>query len=119
MGDGSIGASSELTNSLLNERALGVTGAEEREVNDEQDPASLGESDSGQQEADKQGDFKGSDDTHASIVVLLDEAANGLGESGLLGGGLGVGRAWRGGAGLLGLDGWDQVHAAVGGDVED
>lgn len=125
VGDRGVSTGSELANSLLHERALGVAGAEEGKVYDQQDPATLGESDSGQHETEQQGDLKGGNDAHAGIVVLLDEAANGLGELGLLAGRLGVGRAGgtrAGGLALalgLGLEGRDQVHATIGSDVED
>lgn len=121
VGDRGIGASGQLANSLLDERALGVAGTEEGQVDDQQNPAALGEGDSGQDEAEEEQDLKSGDDTHAGIVVLLDEAANGLGEGVLLAGGLGAGGG-RGGArgtGSWGLQGRDQVHAGVGRNVED
>lgn len=120
VGDRGVGASGELTNSLLDKRALGVAGTEEGQVDDQQNPATLGEGDSGQDEAEEEQDLEGSDNTHASIVVLLDEAANGLGEGVLLAGGLGTGgRGWARGTGSWGLQGGDQVHAGVGRNVED
>lgn len=122
MRDGCVSAGSQLTNGLLDKGALGIAGAEERKVDNQQDPASLGESQSGEDQAEKQGDLEGSDNTHASIVVLLDEATNGLGERVLLAGGLGVGGAGRGRtSSTLGrrLESGDQVHATVGSDMED
>lgn len=89
--DRGVGASSQLANSLLDERALGVASTEEGQVDDQQNPATLGEGDSGQDEAEEEQDLESGDNTHAGIVVLLDEAANGLGEGVLLAGGLGAG----------------------------
>ena len=91
VGKRSIGTGGKLTNSLLNKGALGVASAEERQVDNQEHPATLGEGDSRQDKAEKQCNFESGDNTHASIVVLLDEASNGLGEGGLLGGGLGGG----------------------------
>jgi hypothetical protein len=120
VGDGGVGTGGELADSLLDERALRVAGAEERQVDDQEHPATLGESDSGQNKAEQQGDLESSDNTHAGIIVLLDESSNGLGEGRLLGGGLGAGGGGRGRGGRSsGLQGRNQVHAAVGCDVED
>lgn len=121
MRDGCVGAGSQLTNRLLDKRALGVAGAEERKIDNEQDPASLGESQGGENQTEKQGDLEGGDDTHASIVVLLNEAANRLGERVALGGGLRVGGAGRRRTSTLGcrIDSRNQVHAAVSSDMED
>lgn len=121
VGDRGVGASGQLANSLLDERALGVAGTEEGEVDDQQNPATLGEGDRRQDEAEEEQDLKGGNDTHAGIIVLLDEAANGLGEGVLLGGGLGAGGG-RGGArgtGSGGLQSRDQVRASVSRNVED
>ena len=117
--DGGIGASGHLANGLLDERALGVAGTEERKVNQQENPATLREGDSRQDQANEQGDLEGSDNTHAGIVVLLDEAANGLGERVLLNSRLGRSGGACAGGSLGWLQGGDQVHAGVGRDVED
>jgi hypothetical protein len=121
VGDGGVGASSKLANGLLDKRALGVASAEESEVDDQQNPATLREGKSRQHQAEQEQDLESGDNTHAGIVVLLDEAANGLSERVLLAGGLGARGARRGraSAALRGLQGRDQVHAGVGRNVED
>lgn len=108
VGDSGIGTGSKLADSLLDEGALRIAGAEERQVDYQEDPATLGESDSGQSKSEQQGDLEGCDNTHASIVVLLDEPSNGLGEGRLLDSGLGGRRGGRGRGGRSsGLQGRD------------
>ena len=120
MRDRGISASGQLANSLLDKRTLGVAGTEEGQVHDQQNPATLGEGNGGENQAEKKQYLKSSDNTHAGIVVLLDEAANGLGEVALLASRPGAGgRGWARGTGSWGLQGWDEVHAGVSRNMED
>lgn len=122
MGDGGIGTGGELADSLLDEGALGVASAEERQVDNQEDPATLGKGNSRQDKSEQQGDLEGSNNTHASIVILLDEPTNCLGKGRLLNSRLGAGRSGRSrarGGRSRGLQGGDQVRAGIGCDVED
>lgn len=100
-----------VTNGLLNEGTLGVSRAEEGQVDHPENKASLGEGEDREGQTDQESHFQSSDKTHAGIVVLLDESADSLRQRRLLG----TVRASRRGR----LDGGDQVGARVGSDVED
>ena len=81
VGELGINAGSDLVDSVLDEAALSVAGAEEDSVDSEQNPRALLEDESRSNNTEPKGDLEESDQSHASIVVLLDELANGLGES--------------------------------------
>lgn len=108
MGDRRVDASNKVTNSLLDKDALGVSCAEEGQVDGQEQKASLGESEEGERQANQERHLQASDESHAGIIVLLDESADGLGNGRLLAG-------VRGG----GLQGGNQVGARVGCNVED
>lgn len=125
VGDGCIDAHGKVMHRLLNERALGVSCAEECQVDDQERIVSLGEREDRKDEAEQKSHLQRRHETHASIVVLLDEPANGLGERGLLGrlpGRLGRVRGRRGSRSGT-INGWlqsgNQVAAGVGRNVED
>ena len=68
----------EQAEALLDVAALGETSADEGGVDGEQDPAAALEEDGGQEQADPEQDLETRDNQHGCIVVLLDEAANGI-----------------------------------------
>lgn len=104
----------------LHETALGEAGAEEGGVDGDQDPGALGEGDGGEEESDPEHDFENGDEAHGGVIVFLDELADGGGHGvGLHGGLRSRGGAGGGGDLLRWLQGWDQVCAGVGCDVED
>lgn len=116
MRDCGINASNKLTNGLLNERALRITGTEESEVDGQQNPATLREGDGGHNETKQKGDFKVSNDLHATVVVSLDESTDVLDNRVLRR--LGAGGAW-GRSSRLWVHSRDYVGASVGRNVED
>lgn len=100
-----------VTNSLLNEGTLGIPRAEEGQVDRPEEEVPLGEGEDGEGQTDQESHFQSSDETHASVVVLFDEAADRLRQRRLLG-------TVRAG-GRRGLDGGDQIGARVGRNVKD
>lgn len=108
-----IGAGSELSDSALHKGALRVAHSEEDGVDAKENPGAFGEGDSGEDEAEEEENLEDGDERHAAVIVLLDEASNGLGEAG----GLRL-SALTGGL-RLAMNGRKQHGARVGGDVED
>lgn len=106
-----ISASSELTDSLLDKGALGEASSHEHSVDDEKDPRSLLEEDSRAKKTEPQKDFENGNECHGSVVVVLNEVANGVGQCGAL--------LLTGGRDRLGLKSGQEVGASVGGNVED
>lgn len=114
-----ISTRSALTDSALHKAALAVPRSEKDGVDGQQDPAALGEGDSGEHDTEPEQDLKTGDESHGSIVVFLDESANVIGERRRF-------RGWPASRGrasrtrLLGRsDSGDEVGTGVGGDVED
>lgn len=50
--------------------------AEEDRVDHEEDPGSLGEQNSGEEQTKPEGNFQYSHESHAGIIVLLDETSD-------------------------------------------
>lgn len=107
-----VTAGTGLAQHTLDESALGDAGAEEDSVDDEEDPRATLEDDGRSEDAEPQSQLESRDKRHAGIIVVLDEAANGLGNAGR--GGL-----LAGGHDGRRLDGREENAAGVGGDVED
>jgi hypothetical protein len=107
-----VAASTGLAEHALDESALGNAGAEEDSVDNEEDPRALLEDDSRSKDAEPKGQLESCNERHAGIIVVLDEAANGLGDAG--GGGLLAGRHDR-----RRLESGEEDAAGVGGNVED
>ncbi len=110
----------ELAKRVLDVDALGEAGAQEDCVKDDKDPRSALEQEGGDEEAEPKEDLECRDDRHGAVVVLLDEAANGVGHRvrGELG--LSIRRRAGGRGDRLGReDSGDEVRSGVGGDVED
>lgn len=110
---------SALTDGALHKAALAVPRSEKDGVDGQQDPAALGEGNSGEHDTEPEQDLKTGDKSHGSIVVLFDESANVIGERRRF-------RGWPASRGstsstrLLGRsDGGDEVGTGVSGDVED
>lgn len=74
----SVDPSSDIVDSLLDEAALGNTGAEEDSVDNKQDPGTLLEEESRSEDAEPKGNLEKRNEGHRSIIVLLDELANHL-----------------------------------------
>lgn len=111
LGNG-VAPGADLVQHALYERALADTRAQEDSVDDDQDPAAFLESNSRKKQTEPERDLKASDKRHGGIVVVLDEAANSIRESGALRL-LACGRWWRG------LDGREEDATGVGRYVED
>jgi len=110
----------QLTERALNEARLSESCAEEGGVDGDQDPRTLLEGDGGEEDTAPEKDLEDSNKTHGGVIVFLDELANHVsvwaGLGGWLGGWAGT---WGGSNWLAGLDGWNEVCAGVGCDVED
>lgn len=115
-----INTGTEALELSTDKRGLGVTSSQESSVDSEQDPRALSEDDSGQKETAPQENLEDSDEAHGEVVVLLDELADGIGQGGGLVGWLGAswGTGWSVDLGWW-SDGWENVLASVGRDVED
>lgn len=113
VGQGAVGTGSELSNGALHKGALRMAHSEEDGVDAKENPGTLGEGDGREDETEEEENLEDGDKGHAAIVVLLDEASNGLGEAG----GLRL-SALTGGL-RLAIDGRKQHGARVGGDMED
>lgn len=98
---------------------LRVTRSQESSIDSEQDPGALSKDDGRSQEAAPEEDLEDGNEAHGKIVVLLDELADGVGEGGCLVGwlGAGCGAGWSVDLGWW-LEGWENVLAGVGCDVE-
>lgn len=122
MGESSVDARGEVRHGVLNKAALGVSSTEEGDVDEQEDPAALGESESGQDETEEESDLEGGHQTHAGIVVLLHEFANVVGQRGRLASRRLGGRGRDGGSTVgslgLGLQGRDEIGPGVGRNVE-
>lgn len=93
---------------------------QEGSVDGQQDPAPTLEQDGAKQKATPQGDLKARDNGHGRVVVLLDEAADGVGDGMGVVLGLRAGRGTGRGRGLGGRnDSRDDGGARVGCKVED
>lgn len=114
-----VDPSSNLANGSLDEGALGVPGAEKDSVGAEKEPGTLPEEESRAKETEPEDNLENGDESHAAVIVVLDEAANGVGKGavrlGLAAGGSWgwASRSWRW------VEGGKQVGAGVGRDVED
>lgn len=89
----SISMRTHLADHALHERALGDTRAEEDSVDQQENPATLREEDCGAKEAEPERDLKTGNNRHAGVIVVFDEAANAVAESGCLR--LLAGWSWR------------------------
>lgn len=107
----------ELCERALDVSALAEASAEERGVDDQQDPAPTLEEDGREEETRPQRNLEAGDDGHGGIIVLLDKGANGIGERVRVGLRLRTGSSSGGGSG--GGDGRDDGGAGVGRKVED
>jgi len=108
-----VTAGGDLLDHALDESALADAGAQEHGVEHEDDPASLGEDDRREQNAEPKCELETGDEGHAGVVVFADELGDGLAQgagSGLLAGSAG---------GWCGCDGGKEDAAGVGEDVED
>ena len=115
-----VNPSRDVTDSMLNKGTLRVPCAEEGQVDAQENKGSLGERQESDCQAEQKSHFQPGNETHAGIVVLLNEPANGLGQRRLFGRGSGAGGRRRRRATLLGgLQRRDQVGARVGCNVED
>ena len=106
-----VHARHNVTNSLLDEGTLGITCAEEGQVDRPEDEVPLRKGEDRESQTNQESHLQSSDETHASIVVLLDESADRLRQRRLLG-------TIRAG-GRRRLDGGDQVGTRVSRNVED
>jgi hypothetical protein len=103
----------QIVYTLLHKSALGVAGTEEGRVQNNEDPSALLQQEGGAEDAEPKGDFKQGDKSHRRIIVVLDELANGVAETGGFWFGAGGGRScWW-------LNCGEQVCTGVGQDVED
>lgn len=107
-----VTASTCLAEHALDKGALGNASAEEDSVDDKEDPGALLEDDGRSKNAEPQGQLKSSDQRHAGIVVLLDEAADSVGKTG-------GSRLLSGGGDRRRLESGKQDAASVGCNVED
>jgi len=107
-----ITTGAELVDGTLDKGALVEASAEEDGVDDDEDPGTLLEENGGTEETEPEDDLEDGDNSHAEVVVVLDEVTNGVakGRRGRL-------LAWLGG--WLRLEGWDQVGTGVSRNVED
>jgi hypothetical protein len=119
VGDCGVNPSGGMGDRTLDEGALRVTGSEESQVDEKQNPASLGEGEGRQNEAEEKAQLQGGHKVHTAVVVLLDKLANGLSKRRLLSGR--AGRAWGGRATsiLRRLQRRQHVSAGVRGYMED
>lgn len=106
-----ITTSSNLLDGSLHESALRDTSAEEDGVKSEDDPAALDEEDGRSQQTEPQSKLKAGNKRHAGVIVLLDETANGVTQTGRCGLLTSWGD-WRW------LDGGEEDGAGVGQHVE-
>lgn len=107
-----ITTSTELLNHALHERALADTGAQEDGVEDENDPAALSKDDGGSENAEPEGELETGDYGHAGVIVVLDEATNGVCNAGSWGL-LACWNSWRR------LNDWEKDATSICQDVED
>lgn len=119
-----VDARAEVRNGALDEAALGVARAQEDRVQRDEDPAAAAEQQRGAEQAEPEEDLEDGDERHRAVVVVLDEAADGVGKSGGLlrcGAAFAVGRLWACAGSALwgGIDGGEKVGAGVGQYVED
>lgn len=114
-----VDTSTELGKRVLDMSALAVTSTEESSVENNEDPRSALEENSGEENTSPESDLKGGDDGHGSIIVLLDEGANLVSKRAV--DSLAARRSTIGSLGrrLGRKDNGDQVGAGVGGNVED
>lgn len=124
MGNICVSPGGKVTDSLLNERALGISRTEEGQVRQQEDPASPGEGKSRQHQAEQEHHFERSNKTHAGLVILPGKLSKGLSQrrphSRLLQGGRGSCTRRSGLGGLnAGLEGRDQVRLGISRNVED
>lgn len=117
--DERVNSGTGLRERVLNVAALSEAGAEERGVQSNQDPRSTLEKDGGEQKTDPEKNLESGYDRHGGVVVLLDKSPNAVGQRAAYRG-LAAGRGTsRIGGGLRGREGWDDVGAGIGCDVED
>ena len=108
----SVTTGSDMANHALNKCALADAGAQESGVQGENDPAAAGEEDGRTHKAEPQRKLEAGNERHAGVIVVLDEAADGVGHAGSLGF-LTRRSRWRG------ADSGKKNAAGVGQDVED
>lgn len=101
----------ELVDSLLDECALVEASSEEDGVDDDEDPRTLLEEESGTEQTEPESDLKDGYEGHRRVVVILDEVANRVSKARSLG--LLSSRSSR-----LRLDGGQEVGSGVGCNVE-
>lgn len=117
--DEGVDTSTELAERGLNMSALAVTSSEESSVQNNEDPRSALEENSGEENTSPESHLEVGDDSHRSIVVLLDESANLVSKRAV--GSLAARRSTISSLGrrLGRKDNGDEVGAGVGGNVED
>jgi hypothetical protein len=113
-----VNTSGKLTESALDELALGESCSKEDGVDTEQDPGAFGEGDGGEEEAEPQKDLEHGHQQHGAIIVVLDKATDAVSERRL-----GFGRAGRlrsaSCCGFRWLNSWNYIGAGVCSNVED
>ena len=93
----------------LHKTALTVPTPQENGIHDQQDPASLCENDGGEEDAEPEEDLKRGNEHHAGVVVFFHESADCLCQGG------GFIAAPGGG----GIEGWENIGASIGRNMED
>lgn len=112
VGELGVKTGSQLGDGTLDKGALGEAGAEEDGVDRDEDPGALLEEESRTEDSEPQSNLEDGNQSHAAIIVVLDELANHVRGSRSLGLGTGCGCSRRR------LDGGEQVRARIGSDVE-
>src|SRR5690606_14053278 len=79
VGKNAIKESLHVQNSRSHELRLSVADADKDRVNNQEDPA-VGEDQGSKEDTGPESKLEAGDKVHASVVVLLDEAGNGLGQ---------------------------------------
>lgn len=115
-----VNARLKLGKRVLDMAALSVARAKESGVDSDQDPRTALEEEGRQEDTSPKSNLEAGNNRHRGIVVLLDEAADGIshGVGRILGLAVGgSGSTWNQ---LLGRsNGWDNVGTGVCGDVKD
>jgi hypothetical protein len=107
-----------LMKGILNEAALVISSTEEDGVDDQENPGSFRECNGGEQNTEPKEDFEDRNKRHARVIVVLDELANHVTHGGSFVCGFAAGRNGSVSTLLWGLNGWNDVCASVGCDVE-
>lgn len=117
--DKRVDTSAELSERVLNMGALGETSTKEGSVEDNEDPRSALEENSGEEDTAPESDLEGGDNGHGSVIVLLDESTDLVSKS-AVDSRSAVRRSTVSFGSRLGRkDGGDHIGAGVGSNVED